>query len=196
MTSSNSRVYEAIVLKFSTKQINLITKKSAPAICEIMNIIVDLRIFVNASHSVFLKKHQNTNKTKTFFFWKSWTSFCRECYDFDMCHNLVENINVWSSWSSWKLFLGLKTTWFLGTHILWIFDNPRFNNWFKSKRDRKIRVFEDLLNTKGYLYYLYLSHVRFNVLVLKIIWPSSIMIDQISWSQFYDGIVWEVILRE
>ena len=57
LTSSNSKVYSVILLKFSTKQINLITKKSVPTIWEIMNINVDFRIFVNASHSVFLKKH-------------------------------------------------------------------------------------------------------------------------------------------
>ena len=56
-------------MKILAKQVNLISKKSVPAICEIVNIKVDFRIFVNASHSVFLKKHQNVNKikTKTFF---------------------------------------------------------------------------------------------------------------------------------
>ena len=50
--TSNSKVYYAIALKFSARQINLITKKSVSAICEIMNINVDIRILVNASHSV------------------------------------------------------------------------------------------------------------------------------------------------
>ena len=50
--TSNSKVYYAIALKFSARQINLITKKSMSAICEIMNINVDIRILVNASHSV------------------------------------------------------------------------------------------------------------------------------------------------
>ena len=54
LTSSNSKVYYAIALKFSFKQINLITKKSMSVICEIMNKNADFRIFVNASHSVFL----------------------------------------------------------------------------------------------------------------------------------------------
>ena len=40
------------------------------AICEIININVDFRIFVNASHSVFLKKYENTNKIKTKFFFE------------------------------------------------------------------------------------------------------------------------------
>ena len=35
------------------------------AICEIMNINVDFKTFVSASHSAFLKKHKNANKTKT-----------------------------------------------------------------------------------------------------------------------------------
>ena len=51
------RVYDAIDLKFLGKQINVITKKSRSAICEIMNINAIFRIFLNASHSVFLKKH-------------------------------------------------------------------------------------------------------------------------------------------
>ena len=42
LTSSNSKVYYAIALKFSAKQSNLITKKSMSAICEIMNINVGL----------------------------------------------------------------------------------------------------------------------------------------------------------
>ena len=33
-----------------------------------MNINVDFKIFVNASHRIFLKKHKNTNKIKTKFF--------------------------------------------------------------------------------------------------------------------------------
>ena len=55
--SSNSKVYYAIALKFSAEQINLIAKKVVSAICEIININADFRIFVNASHSIFLKKH-------------------------------------------------------------------------------------------------------------------------------------------
>ena len=45
LTSSNSKGSDAIALKFSAKQINLMRKKSVSAICKIMNIDVDLRIF-------------------------------------------------------------------------------------------------------------------------------------------------------
>ena len=48
--------YYAIALKFSAEQINLIAKKSASAICDV-TINADFTIFVNASHSIFLKKH-------------------------------------------------------------------------------------------------------------------------------------------
>ena len=86
----------AVALKFSANQINLITKKSVSAICEIMNINEDFRIFVNTNHSVFLKKHTKTQiKLKLNFFGKSGTHFCRECYDLDMCQNLEKTINVW-----------------------------------------------------------------------------------------------------
>ena len=57
LTSSNSKVYYAFALISSAKQSNLITKKSVSAICEIMNIDVNFRTFVSASHSVILKKH-------------------------------------------------------------------------------------------------------------------------------------------
>ena len=79
--SSNSKGFYAIALKFSAKQINLIWKKSVSVICKIMNIIVDFRIFLNASRSVFLKKHSNTNKIKTIIFWKIADTLYRECYD-------------------------------------------------------------------------------------------------------------------
>ena len=39
------------------------------------------------------------------------------------------------------MFLGLKTTWILGTFILWILNNPRFNTLFKGQRDRKTSSF-------------------------------------------------------
>ena len=137
LTNSNSKVYYAIALKFLAKQINLITKKSVSAICEIMNTNVDFRIFVNTSHSVFLKK-----KTKTPIKLESKNYFENRGHTFvkntlGMWRNSEKNINVWWSWSSWKFFLGLKTTWLLGTCILWILNNPRFNNWFKGERDRK-----------------------------------------------------------
>ena len=57
LTSFNSKGYYRIALKFSAKQINMASKKSWSAICEIMDINVDFRIFVNSSHSVFIKKH-------------------------------------------------------------------------------------------------------------------------------------------
>ena len=86
----------AVALKFSANQINLITKKSVSAIFEIMNINVDFTIFVNANHSVFLKKHTKTQiKLKLKIFGKSGTHFCRECYDLDMCQNLEKTISVW-----------------------------------------------------------------------------------------------------
>ena len=62
-----------------SQPINLITKRSVSAICKILNINTDFRIFVNASHSVFWKKHENTNKIKTKYF-------------FENCgHNFVKN---------------------------------------------------------------------------------------------------------
>ena len=65
LTSSNSKVYYAIALKFSAKQINFITKKKVSSICEIISINTDFRVFVNASHTVFLKKNTKTNKIIT-----------------------------------------------------------------------------------------------------------------------------------
>ena len=41
------------------------------AVYEIMNINIELRIFVNASHSLFLKKHENIHKIKTKTFLKN-----------------------------------------------------------------------------------------------------------------------------
>ena len=38
-------------------------------------------------------------------------------------------------------FLGLKAAWLLGQCIVWILNNPRFNNWFKDQRDGKISSF-------------------------------------------------------
>ena len=138
LTSSNSKVYYAIALKFSAKQINLITKKCLSPICEIMYINVDFRIFVNGSHS---KKHKNTNKIKTKNFFENRGHAFVENAIILTCAKIQRNVNVWWSWSSWKLFLRLKTTCLLGTHILWIVNNPRFNNWFKGQRDRKISNF-------------------------------------------------------
>ena len=138
-SSSTSKVYYyAIGLKFSAKQINLITTKSVSAICEIMNInaVGFLRTLVI---EYFWKKHESTNKIKTKFFFENRG---RECYDLDMCQNSKKTIDVWWSWSSWKFFWGgLKTTWLLGPRILWILNNPRFNNWFKGQRDGKISNF-------------------------------------------------------
>ena len=68
LTNSYLKVYYAIALKFSAKQFNLLTKKSISAICEIMKINVVFTNSVNASHSLFLKKHQNTNNIKIKFF--------------------------------------------------------------------------------------------------------------------------------
>ena len=66
------------------------------AICEVMNINADFRIFVNTSHRVFLKKNTKTQiKLKPIFFRKSWTHICRECYDPDMCQNSEKSIDVW-----------------------------------------------------------------------------------------------------
>ena len=48
------KVYYAIALIFSAKQFD--NKEIVYVICEIININADFRIFVNASHSVFLKK--------------------------------------------------------------------------------------------------------------------------------------------
>ena len=58
-------------MKFSVKEINLVRKKSESAIFEIIIINLDFRILANASHSMFLKKHQNTNKIKTKAFLKN-----------------------------------------------------------------------------------------------------------------------------
>ena len=63
--SSHSKDYYAIALKFTAKQIDLLRKERGSAIYKIMHVNVDCWIFVNASHSVFLKKHLNTNKIKT-----------------------------------------------------------------------------------------------------------------------------------
>ena len=52
LTSSISKGSYGIALKFSAKQINLIRKKSVSVICKAININVDFRIFVNASHSL------------------------------------------------------------------------------------------------------------------------------------------------
>ena len=57
LTSSNSKGYYAIALKFLSKQMNLVTKKSVSAIFEIINIKADFGISVIASHSIFLKKY-------------------------------------------------------------------------------------------------------------------------------------------
>ena len=61
-------LFQVIALKFSSKQVNLISKKSVSAIWEIMNINVDFRIFVNATHSIFLKKNITQVKLKPKFF--------------------------------------------------------------------------------------------------------------------------------
>ena len=62
-----------------------------------------------------------------------------------MCNFFVNTshyrVNVWWSWSTWKFFLGLKTKWLLGPHILWILNNSRFNKWFKGKKYGKISNF-------------------------------------------------------
>ena len=52
LKSSNSKGSYAIALKFSSKQINLI---SVSMTCKIMNINIDIRIFVNARHEYFWK---------------------------------------------------------------------------------------------------------------------------------------------
>ena len=96
----NSKVCYATALKFSAKQSNLIAKKSLSAICEIVNINVDFRTFVSASHNVFSKKNTKTNKIKSKFFFENRRHNCRECYDLDMYQNSAKNINIWWSWSS------------------------------------------------------------------------------------------------
>ena len=74
--TSNSKVYYAIALKFSAKQINLITKKSMSAICDIMNIYAEFKIFYK------------TNKIKINFFLKnSRHTFVENVYDLNMCQN-------------------------------------------------------------------------------------------------------------
>ena len=74
--SSNSKVYYAIALKFSAKQINLITKKSMSAICDIMNIYAEFKIFYK------------TNKIKiNFFFKNSRPTFVENVCDLNMCQN-------------------------------------------------------------------------------------------------------------
>ena len=74
--SSNSKVYYAIALKFSAKQINLITKKSMSAICDIMNIYAEFKIFYK------------TNKIKIKLFLKnSRHTFVENVYDLNMCQN-------------------------------------------------------------------------------------------------------------
>ena len=55
-------------MKFSTNQITLIGKKSVSAIFEIININIDFRIFVNASHSLFSEKIIKQTKSKQEFF--------------------------------------------------------------------------------------------------------------------------------
>ena len=80
--SSNSEGYYAIALKFTAKQIDLLRKERVSAIYKISHINVDSRIFLNASHSVFLKKHLNTNKIKPNFFLEN----CR--------HAFVENAMI------------------------------------------------------------------------------------------------------
>ena len=46
----------------------MITKENLSAICEILNIKVGFRIFVNATHSIFLKNTKTQIKLKIFFF--------------------------------------------------------------------------------------------------------------------------------
>ena len=67
LTSSNSKGPCAFALKFSAKQINLIRKKRVSAICKMININEDFRIFMNASHIVFLNT-KTQKKLKRFFF--------------------------------------------------------------------------------------------------------------------------------
>ena len=113
LISSNSKVYFTIALKFSVKQINIITKKSGSAIWKTVNINGDFRVFLNASQGIF-QKNTKTNKIKNkFFSWKLRTHCCWECYNLDMCQNTEKSINVWWSWSTWKFFLRLKTTWLI-----------------------------------------------------------------------------------
>ena len=74
--SSNSKVYYAIALKFSAKQINLIIKKSVSAICDIMSIYAEFKIFYK------------TNKIKiNFFFKNSRHTFVENVYELNMCQN-------------------------------------------------------------------------------------------------------------
>ena len=135
------RVYDAIDLKFLGKQINVISKKSGSAICEIMNINAIFRIFLNASHSVFLKKHETTNKIKTKCFFENCGHTCWECYDLGMYQNSEKCINVRWSWSSIKFFLGLKITWLLGLPVWWVLNNLEKSLTFAKKLINYNRVF-------------------------------------------------------
>ena len=57
LTSSNSKGSFAIALKFLRQAHWFNKEEKCVATCKIMNINVGFRIFVNASHSVFLRKH-------------------------------------------------------------------------------------------------------------------------------------------
>ena len=115
-----SKVCVTLLLKtFPAKQFNLITIYS---ICEIMNINADFRI----SWMLVVAYFKIRMKLKQKFVWKSQTYFCENTID--VCQNSEKSINVWWSWSSWKFFWGIKTTCLLGQCILWILNNPRFNN--------------------------------------------------------------------
>ena len=66
LKSSNSKLYYITAMKFSAKQINLVTKKSLSVICEIININIKyFQIFVNAIH-----------KSRTHFCWEFYSQTC------------------------------------------------------------------------------------------------------------------------
>ena len=66
------------------------------AICEIMNINKCFRIFVNASHSIFLKDHWNTNEIKTKSFFEN------------RGHNFLENAMILKSAKSKTMLVKLE----------------------------------------------------------------------------------------
>ena len=133
--------FYAIALKFSAKQINWIRKKSVSAIYKIMSIHVDFRIFEDASIAYFKKNTKTQIELKPNIFWKiADTLLSRMLWSWHVPKFREKYISAWRSWSSWKFFSGLKTTWILGQCILWILDiliNPRFNKWFKGQRNRR-----------------------------------------------------------
>ena len=138
LASSNSKNSYTIAFKFSVKQ-----ERSVSAICEIMNINVDFRISVKAIHSVFfLKKTKTQIKLKPKFFWKivdtlllkmlwSWhVPKFREKYQ---CLVKLRLLNVLLGIEH---YMNIRPAHFV--NIWFTLNNPRFNKWFKGRRDRRV----------------------------------------------------------